>query len=139
MKSESMLRLGPGRKKKVTELHGKLLEAKHVKQFMEVCILSILTTFSMFKVSNLSHIASLKSTVSGAGGYEKLRQRMKQLHPVLDIMMLEHGYGRVLSRPGLSLRLRELCVVAALAGQDVAPQLVRLKARLSHTHHHKQP
>jgi hypothetical protein len=50
---------------------------------------------------------------------------MKQLHPVLDVMMLEHGYGRVLSRPGLTLRLRELCVVAALAGQDVAPQLVR--------------
>jgi alkylhydroperoxidase/carboxymuconolactone decarboxylase family protein YurZ len=50
---------------------------------------------------------------------------MEQLHPVLDDMMLEYGYGRVLSRPGLSLRLRELCVVAALAGQDVAPQLVR--------------
>jgi hypothetical protein len=58
---------------------------------------------------------------------------MEQLHPVLDAMMLEHGYGRVLSRPGLSLRLRELCVIAALAGQDVAPQLVR--DRPSHAEH----
>jgi alkylhydroperoxidase/carboxymuconolactone decarboxylase family protein YurZ len=49
---------------------------------------------------------------------------MGQLHPVLDTLMLEHGYGRVLSRPGLSLRLRELCVIAVLVGQDVSPQLV---------------
>mmetsp|Transcript_46104 Transcript_46104/g.144645 ORF Transcript_46104/g.144645 Transcript_46104/m.144645 type:complete len:99 (-) Transcript_46104:68-364(-) len=48
---------------------------------------------------------------------------MKQLHPILDAMMIEHGYGAVLSRPTLSLRLRELCVVAILAGQQVAPQL----------------
>lgn len=57
------------------------------------------------------------------GVYGKLRKRMGQLHPVLDTLMLEHGYGRVLSRPGLSLRLRELCVIAVLVGQDVSPQL----------------
>ena len=55
--------------------------------------------------------------------YPKLRKRMGDMHPVLDAMMIENGYGRVLSRPGLSLRLRELCVLAILAGQDVAPQL----------------
>lgn len=55
--------------------------------------------------------------------YDKLRKRMNDMHPVLDRMMIENGYGRVLARPGLSLRLRELCVIAILAGQDVAPQL----------------
>jgi 4-carboxymuconolactone decarboxylase len=33
------------------------------------------------------------------------------------------GYGKVLSRPGLDLAARELCVVALLAPQDAAPQL----------------
>ena len=55
--------------------------------------------------------------------YDKLRKRMGDMHPVLDAMMIENGYGRVLSRPGLALRVRELCVLAILAGQDVAPQL----------------
>lgn len=66
-----------------------------------------------------------------AGVYGKLRKRMGQLHPVLDTLMLEHGYGRVLSRPGLTLRLRELCVIAVLVGQDVSPQLVRNNVRAS--------
>ena len=55
--------------------------------------------------------------------YEKLRENMSELHPDLDRWMLEVGYGRVLSRPGLSARMRELCAIAVLAGQDVAPQL----------------
>lgn len=55
--------------------------------------------------------------------YEKLRQHMGALHPDLNRWMVETGYGRVLSRPGLTLRERELCVVAVLAGQNVAPQL----------------
>ena len=49
---------------------------------------------------------------------------MAALHPLLDRMMIENGYGRVMSRTGeLSMRMRELCVVAALSGQNVAPQL----------------
>lgn len=55
--------------------------------------------------------------------YPKLRDRMGTMHPLLDNMMVEHGYGRVLSRPNLSLRLRELAVIAVLAGLDCAPQL----------------
>jgi len=35
----------------------------------------------------------------------------------LSLTQIENGYGRVLARPGLSLRLRELCVLAILAGQ----------------------
>ena len=37
--------------------------------------------------------------------------------------MLAEGYGKVLGRPGLALEVRELCIVAILAGQDAAPQL----------------
>lgn len=55
--------------------------------------------------------------------YDKLRRRMAKMHPVLDRIMVDHGYGRIISRGGLSLRLRELSVVAVLAGMDVAPQL----------------
>ena len=42
------------------------------------------------------------------------------LHPALDAWMIVDGYGKVLSRPALDLRRRELCIVAAcaLARQD---------------------
>ncbi len=55
--------------------------------------------------------------------YEPLRARIAGLHPDLDRWMVEIGYGRMLSRSGLTLRQRELAVLAVLAGQDVAPQL----------------
>eukprot|EP00741_Cyanophora_paradoxa_P007282 tig00001095_g7044.t1 len=57
------------------------------------------------------------------GQYERLRRNMRRLSPDLDAFIVEHGYGRVLARPGMTMRERELCVVAALAGQNVAPQL----------------
>lgn len=52
--------------------------------------------------------------------YEKLRTNVRQLHPLLDEWMIVEGYGKVLSRPGLDLPRRELCIVAACAasGQD---------------------
>ena len=52
--------------------------------------------------------------------YEKLRHNIFELHPELDDWMIEEGYGKVLSRPGLDLARRELCIVAACvaAGQD---------------------
>lgn len=52
--------------------------------------------------------------------YKKLRVNIAVLHPALDHWMITDGYGKVLSRPGLDLVRRELCVVAvcALAGQD---------------------
>jgi len=52
--------------------------------------------------------------------YEKLRLNVRDLHPALDAWMVVDGYGKVLSRPGLDLERRELCVVAACAamGQD---------------------
>lgn len=52
--------------------------------------------------------------------YERLRQNIRHLHPALDAWMIVDGYGKVLSRPALDLRRRELCVVSAcaLARQD---------------------
>ena len=52
--------------------------------------------------------------------YERLRENIRHLHGALDEWMIMEGYGKVLSRPGLDLPRRELCIVAACAaaGQD---------------------
>lgn len=52
--------------------------------------------------------------------YDRLRENIRHLHPSLDEWMITEGYGKVLSRPGLDLPRRELCIVAACAaaGQD---------------------
>lgn len=52
--------------------------------------------------------------------YDRLRVNIRDLHPALDSWMIVDGYGKVLSRPGLDLARRELCIVAAcaLARQD---------------------
>jgi len=47
--------------------------------------------------------------------YERLRGNIRRLHPALDDWMIVDGYGKVLSRPGLDLTRRELCIVAACA------------------------
>jgi 4-carboxymuconolactone decarboxylase len=52
--------------------------------------------------------------------YGRLRHNIATLHPALDSWMIVEGYGKVLSRPGLPLSARELCIVAvcAAARQD---------------------
>ena len=57
---------------------------------------------------------------SMASMYDRLRENIRHLHPLLDDWMIDEGYGKVLSRPGLDLPRRELCIVAACAatGQD---------------------
>jgi len=55
--------------------------------------------------------------------YERLRETVRQLHPDLDGWMITEGYGRTLSRPGLTLRQRELLMVAMCAVSDVPHQL----------------
>jgi len=62
------------------------------------------------------------ATVYGQN-YEKLRTNIRALHPTLDEWMIVEGYGKVLSRPGLDLARRELCVVAACAAAGQARQL----------------
>ena len=62
------------------------------------------------------------STVYGVF-YEKLRGNIRALHPALDEWMIVEGYGKVLGRPGLDLKRRELCVVAACAASRQNRQL----------------
>jgi 4-carboxymuconolactone decarboxylase len=52
--------------------------------------------------------------------YDRLRRNITALHPALDQWMITDGYGKVLARPELDLKRRELCVVAtcAASGQD---------------------
>jgi len=55
--------------------------------------------------------------------YERLRVNIRALHPALDSWMIVEGYGKVLSRPGLDLKRRELCVIAACAALEQERQL----------------
>jgi 4-carboxymuconolactone decarboxylase len=55
--------------------------------------------------------------------YERLRENIRALHPRLDDWMISEGYGKVLSRPGLDLQRRELCIVAACAASNQDRQL----------------
>ncbi|HVO35770.1 MAG TPA: carboxymuconolactone decarboxylase family protein [Gemmatimonadales bacterium] len=56
--------------------------------------------------------------------YDQLRHNIGTLHPALDQWMIVDGYGKTLSRGGLSLMQRELCSVAMLVPQGVPRQLV---------------
>jgi 4-carboxymuconolactone decarboxylase len=55
--------------------------------------------------------------------YDLLRENIRDLHPALDAWMITDGYGKVLSRPQLPLRVRELCIVGACAAAGQQRQL----------------
>lgn len=55
--------------------------------------------------------------------YDKLRNNVAGLHPALDFWMVSEGYGRTLSRPGLDLIRRELCVIAQVTVLGAERQL----------------
>lgn len=61
-------------------------------------------------------------TVYG-GQYRSLRDNVRALHPDMERWMVAEGYGKVLGRPGLDLRVRELCIAALLAVLDTPVQL----------------
>jgi 4-carboxymuconolactone decarboxylase len=61
-------------------------------------------------------------TVYG-GQYENLRANIAGLHEDLAEWMVVEGYGKVLGRPGLDLRVRELCIAALLTVLDAPVQL----------------
>ena len=56
--------------------------------------------------------------------YEKLVQNMNSLHPDLAEWMVWEGYGKVLSRPFLSPRVRELLIVCMTAVLSVERQFL---------------
>jgi 4-carboxymuconolactone decarboxylase len=62
------------------------------------------------------------STVYGAM-YDRLRVNIRALHPALDAWMIVDGYGKVLSRPALDLKRRELCIVGVCAAVEQDRQL----------------
>lgn len=62
------------------------------------------------------------ATVYGAT-YDRLRANIRELHPALDAWMVVDGYGKVLGRPELDLRRRELCIVAVCAVGEQDRQL----------------
>jgi hypothetical protein len=56
---------------------------------------------------------------------EKMRSNFRAMHPLLENILVEHIYGRVLSRPLVGLRMRELCTLSIIAGQNLPLQVVR--------------
>src|SRR5213592_351199 len=55
--------------------------------------------------------------------YHKLLLNLRALHPALEDLVLVDAYGKVIGRPGLDLKRRELCTVAALAVLGTGQQL----------------
>jgi len=55
--------------------------------------------------------------------YHKLLRNLEGLHPALPPLVLIDAYGKLLARPGLDARRRELCTVAAIACLDAPRQL----------------
>ena len=56
--------------------------------------------------------------------WKRLLENVRALHPAMPAWMVEEGYGRVLSRPGLAARERERVAVAVLAAGGWERQLV---------------
>jgi len=55
--------------------------------------------------------------------YHKLLLNLRGLHPALEDLVLVDAYGKVIGRPGLDLKRRELATVAAIAVLGTAQQL----------------
>jgi len=56
--------------------------------------------------------------------YPRLVRSLRRLHPDMHVWVIEEGYGRILSRPGMSELARELLAVAVLAATGWERQLV---------------
>src|SRR5213083_2699524 len=54
--------------------------------------------------------------------YHKLLVNLRSLHPALEDLVLVDAYRKVIGRPGLDLKRRELCTVATTAVLGTAPQ-----------------
>src|SRR5881396_500703 len=55
--------------------------------------------------------------------YHKLLVNLRALHPALEDLVLVDAYGKIIGRPGLDLKRRELCTVATTAVLGTAEQL----------------
>ncbi len=55
--------------------------------------------------------------------YERIRNKISDFSPDLGYLMIAEGYGHVLSRDGLDLKLRELAVISSLTALGADRQL----------------
>jgi 4-carboxymuconolactone decarboxylase len=55
--------------------------------------------------------------------YHKLLLNLRGLHPALEPLVVIDAYGKILGRPGLAPKIRELCTLAAIAMQHAPRQL----------------
>ncbi len=55
--------------------------------------------------------------------YHKLLVNLRALHPALEALVVIDAYGKILGRPGLDAKLRELCTLAAIAFVEAPKQL----------------
>ena len=55
--------------------------------------------------------------------YHKLLLNLRALHPAIEPLVVVDAYGKILGRPGLDPKRRELCTLAAIAVLDAPRQL----------------
>ena len=55
--------------------------------------------------------------------YHKLLLNLRDLHPALEPLVVVDAYGKLLGRPGLATKRRELCTLAAIAMLNAPRQL----------------
>ncbi len=55
--------------------------------------------------------------------YVRLKSRVEVMAPEIFQWMIFEGYGKVLSRPGLDIVSREMCIVSCLTIEDMPSQL----------------
>jgi 4-carboxymuconolactone decarboxylase len=55
--------------------------------------------------------------------YHKLLVNLRALHPAIEPLVVVDAYGKILSRPGLDTKRRELCTLAAIAMLNAPRQL----------------
>lgn len=55
--------------------------------------------------------------------FHKLMLNLRTLHPAIEPLVVVDAYGKILGRPGLDSKRRELCTLAAIAMQNAPRQL----------------
>jgi len=55
--------------------------------------------------------------------FHKLMLNLRALHPAIEPLVVVDAYGKILGRPGLDSKRRELCTLAAIAMQNAPKQL----------------
>src|SRR3989449_1164460 len=64
--------------------------------------------------------------------FHKLMLNLRALHPAVEPLVVVDAYGKILARPGLDSKRRELCTFAAIALQQADRQLhARLRGALN--------